>query len=143
MELKTVRLVDIARLERAVKGKIYPAGSILIQVSATSGQVLLLDEAGEVDSKYVVIAVSLDYNAHYIYHLLTKDFPEFFHAWQTGLNFQIDKFDYLTLTVHDRAKQDEISQTLRDLETYEDYIQERIDFLVAFKAQQLRRVFPE
>ena len=38
-DYKIVKLTDIANIERAVKGKIYPEGSIKIQLSATKGAV--------------------------------------------------------------------------------------------------------
>ena len=59
---KTVRckLPDVATYERAKKGKVYPKGCTLLQVSATKGQLVYLHEDQTVDSKYCVIEPDRD-----------------------------------------------------------------------------------
>lgn len=52
---KQVRITDVAELERAKKNKIYEKGCTLIQISATDGQVVYLENTGNVGVQYLVV----------------------------------------------------------------------------------------
>lgn len=89
--VKTVKLSDLASWERSNKNKIYPAGCTLLQVSATKGQLVYLDQDQEVDSKYCVIIPDRDQiQPLFLFRALQSLMPEFLHKEQTGLNIRPD-----------------------------------------------------
>ena len=63
-DYKQVKLIDIAKIERAKKGIVYDKGTILIQVSATDGQVLYLEVVSEISTKYAVVIPLIEYNPY-------------------------------------------------------------------------------
>lgn len=92
--IKKYKLRDIATIERAKKGKDYPRGATLIQVSATKGQTIY-HNGGKVDGKYAVVHTKKE-------SFLTDDFLYFYikHAmlgyidWvRVGLNIQITELE--------------------------------------------------
>lgn len=82
------RLKDVAFVERAKKGKIYKKGSIIIQVSATSGEHGLLESDGEVEAQFVVATLkqNIGYTSDYLFLYLGLIIPHWFHLRQQGLN---------------------------------------------------------
>lgn len=87
----TTRLDSVAtNIERAKKNKIYPKGSVIIQLSATNGQVGMLKSNGKVDPKYAVIEF-LDENqgAFYFYKIQTV-IKKHFHRTKEGLNMTLE-----------------------------------------------------
>lgn len=97
----TVKLLDIASIERAKREKLYPAGSILIQVSATKGQMKILDVPQEVETKYAVIQLNADkVLPAYLFFVLNMVMPRFLCLYQTTINIQIDVFKHLELEIH-------------------------------------------
>lgn len=84
------KLKDIATIERSKKGKTYPKGSVLIQVSASKGETVLLSTDGEVDAKYAVIQSNIDVEPIFFHQAIEKNIDEFCAKYQTGLNIQVD-----------------------------------------------------
>lgn len=98
----TPRLKDIAFVERAKKGKTYPQGSIVIQMSATKGQVGLLKSNGEVGSQYAVAVI--DYRAGdsgYWFYYLKQAIPKWFRRVQEGLNAKLEDIADIPVTTMD------------------------------------------
>lgn len=87
---KELALGDIAEVERAKKSKIYRKGAIVIQLSATKGQIGQLTSDGEVDEKYAVIN-SLLFDDDYLFNLLKLRVPKHFHRVQEGLNVKFEE----------------------------------------------------
>lgn len=121
---KRMKLTDIATVERVKKGVIYKAGTIFIQVSATRGQIFILDYDSEVGTRYVSIIPKIDINPYYLKISIEIELPEFLFKVQTGLNIQCEAFNYLSVCVHDRETQDYIAQCFsfldREIESVEN-----------------------
>ena len=62
---KQLKLEDVAKYERVKDGKMYPKGSTLVRVSATTGEVEYLEKEGRVDRKYAVIIPNKEINPKY------------------------------------------------------------------------------
>lgn len=84
------RLRDVAIVERAKKGKIYPTGSCVIQMSATKGQTGLLKSNGEVGSQYAVIEWVIPISPYFAFLVLKKTVPRWFARVQEGLNVKLE-----------------------------------------------------
>lgn len=96
-----VNLLDIATIERSKKNKTYKKGSILIQLSATKGQMIYLDDDTKVDSKYGVFETDKDkVESRYLYYVLKMSMPDFLTRYQTGLNIKPEIFDSFKVKVH-------------------------------------------
>ena len=91
----TYFLKDIAEIERARSGKIYPKGTSLVQISATRGQVVYLEEDSEVEAHYATIIPAIDCEPRFLNLSIERAIPEFTRAYQTGLNIQIGAFDFM------------------------------------------------
>lgn len=85
-----IKLGDVAKVERAKKGKVYQKGTIIVQLSATRGQVGLLKSNGEVGSQYATIELSDGEVPSYWFYLMKRDFPKHRHRVQQGLNLTLD-----------------------------------------------------
>ena len=96
-----INLLDIATIERSKKNKTYKKGSILIQLSATKGQMIYLDDDIKVDSKYGVFEADRNkIEPRYLYYVLKMSMPDFLTKYQTGLNIKPDIFDSFKIKVH-------------------------------------------
>lgn len=96
----TVKLTDIAKYERATKGKMYKAGTVLVQVSATRGQTLILEKDSTVESHYVAIEPIIQIIPYYLFLIIEMAIPEFVERYQTGINIQADAFNFMKLRMH-------------------------------------------
>lgn len=140
---RTVRLFDVAEVERAKAGKTYPAGSILIQVSATQGQMRLLSEPREVEAKHAVIQLT-DPNIYppYLFFVLDMVMPRFLARYQTTINIQMDAFKHLEFEVHNEPEtQREIAEAFAKLDERIADEQRAIDRLKDFKSWHIDTMF--
>lgn len=139
----TVRLLDIATVERAKAGKTYPSGSTLIQVSATQGQMRLLQEPSEVETKFAVIQPTDEsVFPSYLYFVLEMVIPRFLARYQTTINIQVDVFKHLEFELHDDPEtQREIGEVFAKLDERIADEQRAIDRLKDFKAWHLDTMF--
>lgn len=116
METKRMKLLDICDIERVKKDKLYKAGTILIQVSATKdGNIQLLEEDIEAETKFVAVTATKDIDSLYLYEVIKMEFPRFLHKYKSGINLQMETFKYFTLQIHDRKEQKEIAEVLRSI----------------------------
>lgn len=140
---RTVRLLDVAEVERAKAGKTYPAGSILIQVSATQGQMRLLSEPREVEAKYAVIQLTdQDIYPPYLFFVLDMVMPCFLARYQTTINIQVDVFKHLELEIHNELDtQREIVEVFAKLDERIADEQRAIDRLKDFKSWHMDTMF--
>lgn len=97
---KKINLLDLVDFERSKKGKIYQSGCILIQVSATRGQLEYLKDSSTVDSKFGVFIPKWNVNPKYLYYVLEILMPGFLARYQTGLNINPEIFKHFILTIH-------------------------------------------
>lgn len=101
MVMRTRNITEIAQFERANKSKTYSKGATLIQVSATKGDVLQLEEDGIVESKYVVVESKGQILPDYLFFAIKNAFPPFFHKWRTDLNLQVSNIAKLEIRFDD------------------------------------------
>lgn len=138
---RTVNLLDVASLERAQAGKVYPAGSTIIQISATRGQTIYLEEAGEVESHYVVIVPEVECDPYYLYIVIERAMPWFCHTYQNGLNIVPSEFKHLKIGWHNLADQKKIARMLRTVAGMERRQEEAIDQARMVKKDYLQNMF--
>ena len=87
-----IKLKDVAySIERSKKNRIYPKNSIIIQLSATSGQVGLLKSNGKVGTQYAVVILENYINPIVAFEWLKIEIPRFFRRVQEGLNVKIEE----------------------------------------------------
>lgn len=108
-DYKKVKLLDLVNIERVKKNKIYKKGNIIIQVSASKGQIFYLEEDTTVESKYIVLTCKDNkiINTKYLYYIINDLLPEFLAKYQTGINIQPEVFNYMELIIHDDMKKQE------------------------------------
>jgi type I restriction enzyme M protein len=137
-----VNLTDIADIERSKKGKIYPAGCTLIQVSATRGQMQLLEKEGAVESKFAVI-MPKDINKEYLFEVLTMTMPSFLARYQTGLNIKPEIFNFLKLQIHrDRKIQQFVVDVMRQMSNSINRVEREVEDFKNIKKYHLDGMFP-
>ena len=95
-----VPILDLVNIERAKAEKVYKAGSTLIQVSATKGQVLFLEEDSEVAPKYAVLEPKDITDGAYLYYVIQNFLPDFLVRYQTDMNIQLDIFKFFEVGYH-------------------------------------------
>lgn len=100
----SLRLSDIAVVERAKAKKVYPAGAIVIQMSATRGQIGLLKSSGEVGAQYAVAITPFD--SGFVFYMLKQKAPRWFHRVQDGLNLKLEDIKQMpvAITLAEREK---------------------------------------
>ena len=140
-EYKMTYLKDIANISRAVKGRQYKAGTIIIGLSATRGEVGYLYEDGEVPTKWAVVEVSDEHNPFYIYNSILKFFPKFYAEWKTGINLQIDKLDYLKIGVHERNIQDSYAEMIMAMDSELQKVKKAEEIMENMKKYYLKKCF--
>lgn len=115
MKLKTVCLTEVVEIEpRPTKGKIYPVGTIIIQISATKGQVLYLRTPSQIEEKYAVLIPKEDIEPFYLFTVIKKFFPKFFYQYRQGLNLKAEVLAEFYFPLHqDKNKQQQIIKMLR------------------------------
>lgn len=86
-----LKLKHVAEIERAKKGKVYPKGTIIIQLSATKGQTGLLTSNGEVGSQYAAILLKEWIEPTFAFYQLKERIPRHFKRVQEGLNVPIEE----------------------------------------------------
>lgn len=113
--MKEIYLTDVAEIVKTPqKDKIYPKGIILIQTSATKGEVLFLENDSKVESKYCLIIPFANIEPAYLYLVIQREFPKFLYCYGSGLNFRADELKHFKLTIHQsREKQRQIVNLMR------------------------------
>lgn len=134
-DYKKVKLLDLVQIERAKKDKIYNKGNIIIQVSASKGQIFYLDQDTTVESKYIVLTCKDNKitNTKYLYYVISDLLPEFLAKYQTDINIQPEVFKYMELVIHDDMKtQEHITKIFdkidEDIKKEEELLKQYQDF---------------
>lgn len=137
-----VNLLDIATIERSKKSKTYKKGSILIQLSATKGQMIYLDDDTKVDSKYGVFEADKDkVEPRYLYYVLKMSMPDFLTRYQTGLNIKPEIFDSFKVKVHSSLEVQKI--IVKILDSFNVDLEEKeIEKYKKIKEYHLDNMFP-
>lgn len=135
-----VKLEDVAEYARAKKGKIYPAGTSTIQISATRGQIGYLNYPSEVHTKDVAIIPQAGTNPKYFNFVMQKNIGEFMRKYATGINVQEKEVGNFPIQLHNRETQDAIVKMLDYAETQEQIAQQEIDSLKELKNTLLNKM---
>ena len=108
-DYKKVKLLDLVDIERAKKNKVYEKGNIIIQVSASKGQIFYLEEDTTVESQYIILTCKNNkiINTKYLYYVISELLPKFLVKYQTGMNIKPEVFNYMELIIHDNIKTQE------------------------------------
>lgn len=130
------KLPEVANIERAKSGKIYPKGSTLIQISATQGNVEYLKGDSEVDGRFAVITPNNRINPKYLNIMINRNIGRFLSQYQSGLNIQIADLKHMEIEIHE--KQDEIARNIEIIEREEERIEKEIEILQTIKSRSLR-----
>lgn len=139
--MKRVKLVEIATIERARKGVMYPTGTILIQLSASRGQCLYLEESSEVGQQYAVIQADKAVNSYYLWNVIEKEMSQFLSQWKTGINIQEDNLKFFEVELCDRNQQDEIADRVRKMNANIVAETETLEKLKELKKSMLSELF--
>lgn len=100
-----IKLKEVCEtIERSKKNKIYPKGAIIIQISATRGQVGLLKSSGNIGSQYAVVIVKKEIDPYYAFLWLQMEIPKFFHRVQEGLNVKIEEIGNCAFPIMERRR---------------------------------------
>ena len=132
-----LNIYDIADVERAVKGKRYKAGSTLIALSATKGDVEYLDNESEVDTRYAVVTPKIECFPYYIYISIQEAFPKYISKYLTGINLQYDNLKYLNITVHDLETQSYIAKYFKMIDMSTTRTEKEIETIKDIKKNML------
>ena len=83
-DYKKVKLLDLVDIERAKKNKVYEKGNIIIQVSASKGQIFYLEEDTTVESQYIILTCKNNkiINTKYLYYVINDLLPKFLAKYQ-------------------------------------------------------------
>lgn len=93
--------MDFCDFERSKKNKIYPTGSILLQLSATKGQMLYLRAPQKVEDKYGVFLPKTDrIEPYYLFAVGRTEIEPFLARYQTGLNINPVILKHFKIPVH-------------------------------------------
>lgn len=103
-----LQLKDIAAVERAKAKKVYPAGTIVIQMSATRGQIGLLKSSGRVGTQYACIQTS--FTPGFVFYMLKVRAPRWFHRVQDGLNLKLKDIENIPVAITLATREEEYEQ---------------------------------
>lgn len=115
-----LKLKDIAEVERAKTKKVYPKGTIVIQMSATRGQIGLLTSSGEVGSQYACVLPTPIAESNFLWEMLKLKAPRHFHRVQEGLNLKLEDIQDIPVALPlpsiqiDQGMIDSIMQQIKD-----------------------------
>lgn len=141
VDQRNVNIFDVATFERSKSGKVYPKGSILIQVSATRGQLCYMEYDAPVDSKYGVFQ-PFGIESKYLYYILDMNMPRFLSRYQTGLNINPEIFKHLNFTIHNRIETQMMIVTIMDsMQNQIDLCENEVDTWKDIKQYHLDGMF--
>ena len=87
---KTLQVKDIADIERAKAKKVYPAGAIVVQISATRGRCGRLKSSGEVDTQYAVIQFRPFVPSYLMWSQMKMNIPKWLTKYKEGINVKLE-----------------------------------------------------
>ena len=127
---KITNIYDIADVERAVNGKIYPSGCTLMPLSAAQSSPLIYHARGPVETRYAVIQPHEDGNPEYLFTIIERAYPRFKAKYMTTINMQFGQLKFLMVDYHpDREAQDYVAGMVRQVHALEKQEQKIIEEL--------------
>lgn len=117
-EYRRANIYELAEIERAVKGKIYPEGCTLIPLSAaTSTPNKLTKEKGKIETRYAVVQPHTNVNPAYLFAIIEREYPHFKEKYMTTINLQFGQLKNLEVDYHPQKQtQDRIVEMLEEVE---------------------------
>lgn len=139
-----VPILEVCDFERVKNGKVYPVGTVYIQLSATDGVVRYLWEEKTLEEKYgVFIPKSDTLPSRYLFYALEYEMPHFLARYQAGMNINPDIFKHLEINYfEDEAVGGKIAVMLDNLEYYYKNEEKGKDGWIDFKKFHLDGMFP-
>ena len=136
-----MKLKDIAHIERAKKGKIYPKYSTIIQISATKGQVQFIKKDSYIETKYAVIVPNNEYPPLFVYGMIETFMPEFYNKYVVGLNIKAHEIGEMNIKLCRKDKMQEIHDFFLESSKLLEQVERKIDALQDLKKEQLDALF--
>lgn len=136
-----MKLKDIAHIERAKKGKIYPKYSTIIQISATKGQVQFIKKDSYIETKYAVIVPNNEYPPLFVYGMIETFMPEFYNKYAVGLNIKAHEIGEMDIKLCRKDKMQEIHDFFLESSKLLEQVERKIDALQDLKKEQLDALF--
>ena len=138
-------ILEIVDFERAKKGKVYNAGTVYIQLSATDGVVRFLTEDKELEEKYGVFLPKSEHSCpRYLFYMIDYEMPSFLARFQCGMNINPDIFKHLKITYYTNYKdQVELCKMLDSIQTKCENEQQQKNEWENFKKYHLNGMFPD
>lgn len=137
------KLTEIATVERAQSNRVYPSGTVYIQVSATNGQVHQLTKNGTIEGKYATIIPKTHINPSYFYIAVKKAVPYFLARYKSTINIQMKDFEMFDIDIHnDPDTQQYIADVMEVMSTAEAEEENYIELLKEAKRLALGTMKP-
>ena len=138
---EVVKLEDVAEYARAKQGKLYPAGTTTLQISATRGQIGFLFEPGYINTKNVAIIPQTGIDPLYFNIAMQRNIDLFMHKYATGINIQEHEVGKFPIYLHDYETQKTIVLMFRQLEHEMEVERDTVNALKDLKNNMLNNMF--
>lgn len=138
---EVVKLEDVAEYARAKQGKLYPAGTTTLQISATRGDIGFLYEPGYIHTKNVAIIPQTGIDPLYFNVALQRNIDLFMHKYATGINIQEHEVGKFPIYLHDYETQKAIVAMFRQLEHEMAVERDTVNALKDLKNNMLKNMF--
>ena len=136
-----VKLEDVAEYARAKQGKLYPAGTTTLQISATRGDIGFLFEPGYIHTKNVAIIPQTGIDPLYFNIAMQRNIDLFMHKYATGINIQEHEVGKFPIYLHDYETQKAIVLMFRQLEHEMIVERDTVNALKDLKSNMLKNMF--
>lgn len=138
---EVVKLEDVAEYARAKQGKVYPAGTTTLQISATRGDIGFLFEPGYIHTKNVAIIPQTGIDPLYFNIAMQRNIDLFMHKYATGINIQEHDVGKFPIYLHDYETQKAIVLMFRQLEHEMAVERDTVNALKDLKNNMLNNMF--
>ena len=138
---EVVKLEDVAEYARAKQGKVYPAGTTTLQISATRGDIGFLFEPGYIHTKNVAIIPQTGIDPLYFNIAMQRNIDLFMHKYATGINIQEHEVGKFPIYLHDYETQKSIVLMFRQLEHEMEVERNTVNALKDLKSNMLKNMF--
>lgn len=138
---EVVKLEDVAEYARAKQGKLYPAGTTTLQISATRGDIGFLFEPGYIHTKNVAIIPQTGIDPLYFNIAMQRNIDLFMHKYVTGINIQEHEVGKFPIYLHDYETQKAIVLMFRQLEHEMAVERDMVNTLKDLKNNMLNNMF--
>lgn len=136
-----MRLDEVCKIERVKKNKVYPKNTILLQVSATKGETILLNKDSSAESKYVALLPKIDIDPIYLHEMIKMQMDGFLNEYKTGPNIQIETLKHIDIPIKDIKEQKIIASITNIWESYFKKVEAQITLEEELKKVMLNKMF--